>query len=61
MDSELRPDRCGAIFTEDTQTNDPLVFEVHGKPNAVAWDYINLMQSKGYKAREIVRYVSENT
>src|SRR4030095_7852042 len=33
MAPELRPDRCGAIFTEDTQAGDPLIVEVHGEPN----------------------------
>jgi len=55
----LRPDRCGAIFTSDTTTNDPLIIECHGKPDANAWAWIEEMQSVGYKVREIVRYSGE--
>jgi hypothetical protein len=59
MAPELRPDRCGVYFTEDTTTNDPLIFECHGTPNANAWAWINEMQRIGYKAREIVSYNGE--
>lgn len=57
MGVELRPDRCGAIFLNDSTTDDPLVFEVHGEPNANGWIYINEMQRLGYKARQVVRYI----
>jgi Fe-S-cluster containining protein len=59
MAPELRPDRCGAIFLDDSTTDDPLVFEVHGEPNADAWAYINEMQRLGYKARKVVRYIED--
>lgn len=60
MAPELRPDQCGAIFTDDTQTNDPLLFEVHGHPNADAWQWIDEMQKAGYKAKTITHYIGEN-
>ena len=56
MGEKLRPDRCGAIFLDDSTTNDPLIFEVHGEPNADAWAWINEMQRLGFRARKIVRY-----
>lgn len=56
MEADLRPDKCGVIFQEDSTTNDPLVFEVHGEPNADAWRWINEMQRLGYKARKITSY-----
>lgn len=59
MGPELRPDRCGCFFSEDSQTGDPLIIEVHGKPNADAWRWINEVQAAGYKAREIGFYVGE--
>lgn len=58
MPPELRPDKCGVYF-EDNK-DDPLIIEVHGKPNADAWRWINEMQALGYKAREITHYVGEN-
>lgn len=59
MPPELRPDRCGAFFAEDTQTNDPLLIEVHGEPNEAARQYIGEMERLGYKAKKITRYVGE--
>lgn len=59
MPPELRPDRCGCYFTEDSQGGDPLLFEVHGEPNADAWAYINEMQRLGYKAKKVTSYVGE--
>ena len=59
MPPELRPDRCGAFFVADTQTNDPLLFEVHGEPNADAMAWINEMQRLGYKAKKITHYIGE--
>lgn len=59
MAPELRPDKCGAIFTKDTQNNDPLVIECHGEPNADAWRWINEMQAVGYKVKNITHYVGE--
>jgi|SRR6516162_5282561 hypothetical protein len=56
MGPQLRPDRCGAFFTENSKADDPLVFEVHGEPNAVAWAWIDEMQRVGYLARKIVGY-----
>jgi hypothetical protein len=56
MAPELRPDRCGAYFTPDGTTNDSLVFECHGTPNADAWRYINELQAIGYKCRNITHY-----
>jgi Fe-S-cluster containining protein len=59
MKPELRPDKCGVIFLDDSTTNDPLVFEVHGgEPNADAWEYIKEMQRLGYKARKITSYIA---
>ena len=60
MVPELRPDKCGAIFTEDTSADsDPLLIECHGTPNKDAWDWINEMQSVGYKVKEITFYHGE--
>lgn len=59
MGPELRPDRCGAIFDEDTTTNDPLIIECHGEPNADAWRWINEMQGVGFKVRKITHYFDE--
>lgn len=59
MPPELRPDRCGAYFSQDTTTNDPLVIECHGTPNSDSWAWINDMQSHGYKVREITYYIHE--
>lgn len=58
MGPELRPDRCGTYFNPDTTTNDPLIIEAHGPPNADAWKWINEMQRVGYKVREITSYMS---
>ncbi len=60
MAPELRPDKCGAMFTEDSQTNDPLLIESHGKPNGDAWKWINEMQSVGYKVKNVTFYVDES-
>lgn len=60
MAAELRPDRCGAFFIGDTQTNDRLLFEVHGEPNADAMRWINEMQQLGYKAKKITHYIGES-
>ncbi len=57
MAPELRPDKCGAMFMDDSTTNDPLVIEVHGEPNQIAIDHINEMGRLGYKMRKIVRYL----
>lgn len=57
MPAELRPDRCGAMFAEDTQDSDPLIIEVHGEPNSDAWRWIVEMQRAGYKAKKITHYV----
>jgi len=59
MPAELRPDRCGAIFTDDTHTNDPLIIECHGEPNSAAWQWINDMQRGGYKVKKIDFYFGE--
>ncbi len=59
MGPELRPDRCGVIFSADSN-GDPLVFEVHGEPDANAWRFINDMQRIGYKARKVTHYVGED-
>jgi hypothetical protein len=58
MAAELRPDRCGAIFTDDTIAGDPKIFEVHGEPNAAAWDFINARQAAGYKAKQVTQYLT---
>jgi len=60
MHAGLRPDRCGAIFTSDTTTNDPLLIECHGNPDANAWAWIKEMQSVGYKVKNITFYVGED-
>jgi len=60
MPLELRPDRCGVYFTEDSQTGDPLLIEVHGgEPDVNAWRWINEMQALGYKAKKITYYEGE--
>ena len=59
MEPNLRPDKCGAIFADDTSTNDPLIIECHGEPNADAWRWINEVQSVGYKVRKITHYFGE--
>jgi hypothetical protein len=56
MAPELRPDQCGAYFTEDSTSGDSLIIECHGEPNADAWAWINDMQSVGYKVRKITHY-----
>ena len=61
MTPELRPDRCGAIFSDDTQDGNPLVIECHGKPDENAWRWINEMQAAGYRVRNITHYVGEET
>src|SRR5262245_8595762 len=60
MGPELRPDRCGSYFAPDSRTNDPLIIEVHGTPNAAAWEWIESMQRVGYKAREITHYIGKS-
>ena len=60
MTPELRPDQCGCYFTEDSETNDNLVIEVHGEPNADAWRWINEMQAVGFKAKKITHYHGED-
>jgi len=59
MKPELRPDKCGAIFTKDSQTNDPLLIECHGEPNADAWKWIDEMQAVGYKVKKVTHYIGE--
>jgi hypothetical protein len=59
MSPELRPDRCGSYFSGDTTTNDPLIIEVHGTPNADAWKWIDEMQRVGYKCREVTHYMGD--
>lgn len=56
MAPELRPDRCGAYFTDDTSTNDALIIECHGTPNVDAWKWINEMQAAGFKVRKVTHY-----
>lgn len=60
MAPELRPDKCGAMFVGDTTNNDSLLIECHGKPNAAAWQWINEVQSVGYKVKEITFYYGED-
>jgi hypothetical protein len=59
MPPELRPDFCGCYFTEDSN-GDPLIIEVHGEPNADAWNWINEMQAVGFKAKKITHYHDED-
>jgi hypothetical protein len=67
MPPELRPDRCGVIFTEDRNTNpDPDLFEVHPdrddadalKRRAVV-EFIDREQSYGRKAKLVTHYIGE--
>lgn len=60
MASDLRPDKCGTIFTEDSQNSDPLIVECHGEPNDTAWKWINEMQAVGYKVKKITHYIHES-
>ncbi len=59
MAPALRPDRCGAYFTEDSRNGDPLLIECHGEPNAAAWQWINEMQATGYRIKKISFYDGE--
>jgi Fe-S-cluster containining protein len=68
MPEELRPDRCGVMFTKDTVNGDPLLFEVHILPGREesekredVWKYINEMQAAGYKAKRIDFYLPDPT
>jgi len=68
MAAELRPDRCGVVFTADTINGDPLLFEVHVDPNrpdsadaGVAREYIDAMQAAGHKAKLITHYLPDPT
>jgi hypothetical protein len=61
MDPELRPDRCGAVFTKDGLTNDPLLIECHGTPNADAWKWIDEVQRVGYRVKKVTSYADETT
>jgi hypothetical protein len=57
MGPELRPDRCGAFFTEDSSVElDSLIIECHGEPNGDAWQWIYQMQAVGYKVKKITHY-----
>lgn len=65
MGPELRPDRCGVIFTDDSH-GDPDVFEVHPiKPHELgpdvgpAREFINREQASGRKAKLITYYYGE--
>lgn len=67
MSPEMRPDRCGVLFTSDTLGGDPLLFEVHidpQRPDSVKSDivreYIDEMQAGGYKAKLITHYFDED-
>lgn len=59
MGPELRPDKCGAIFREDTTNNDPLTIECVGEPDAAAWRFINEMQAVGFAVKKITYFYGE--
>lgn len=66
MAPELRPDRCGVIFTDDTQDHDPLVFEMHvdaHRPDCLdakeVRAFVGDMRKAGYKDKLITYYVGE--
>jgi hypothetical protein len=68
MPEELRPDRCGVVFTADSIDGDPLLFEVHPhpeRPDAAdaenVREYIDAMQAAGYKAKLITHYLADPT
>jgi hypothetical protein len=68
MPDDMRPDRCGVLFTPDTINHDPLVFEVHVNPqrpeaehNTNVRRYIDEMQAAGYKAKLITHYLPDPT
>lgn len=61
MAPELRPDQCGAIFSDDSINGDPLLIECHGTPDAAAWRWINEVQSAGYKVKNITHYDGEKS
>jgi len=60
MHATLRPDRCGAIFTPDSENHDPLVIECHGEPDKHAWAWINDMQRVGYRVKKVTHYFGED-
>lgn len=67
MGPELRPDRCGVIFTGNTlDPHDLLTFEVHPDDGMVdhamygpAREWIDRMQERGMKAKLVTHYVGE--
>lgn len=68
MPEDMRPDRCGIVFTKDTINADPMLFEVHIDPARPQSDhaenvkgYINAMQAAGYKAKLITNYLPDPT
>jgi hypothetical protein len=68
MAPELRPDRCGVVFTHDTVGNDPLLFEVHRDPvrpdmvnDTIVRAYIDEMQHAGHKAKLITHYLPDGS
>lgn len=58
MAADLRPDKCGAIFTDDTTNTDPILMEVHidGVMTPRAFEFINEVQNAGRKAKRITHY-----
>jgi hypothetical protein len=66
MGPELRPDRCGAYFSDDTsESPDPDLFEVHPDDTYaplgdVARTFVDREQSYGRKAKLITSYHGEN-
>lgn len=61
MAADLRPDKCGAMFTDDTSNTDPTILEVHidGVMSRQAWQFIEDVQNTGRKAQRVTHYLGE--
>ncbi len=60
MSADLRPDRCGVMFTSDTTNGDPDLFECHvDRMTEAAKTYIDAEQAKGRKAKLVTFYLGE--
>ena len=57
----LRPDKCGVIFSHDTTDNRADLVEMHfdGEGNADAWSYIRASEARGLKMKRVTHYRGE--
>ena len=57
----LRPDKCGAIFTQDTTDGKLDLIEMHldGEGNEDAWAYVRGMEGRGFKVKRVTHYRGE--